>query len=85
MSQHPHLEMRSVCLPRHPAVAYLFLVRRRRASSRPTRAGPMLVTKIDIAPSNHHFQQILVLQRRYHTRSLSAEAQEGTIGNSYPD
>src|SRR5438876_43814 len=27
MSQRPHCETSSVCLPRHPAVAYLFLVR----------------------------------------------------------
>jgi len=26
-SQRPHLEISSVCLPRHPAVAYLILVR----------------------------------------------------------
>jgi hypothetical protein len=28
MSQRPHFEISSVCLPRHPAVAYLYLVRR---------------------------------------------------------
>jgi hypothetical protein len=27
MSQQPHMEMRSACLPRRPAVAYLCLVR----------------------------------------------------------
>jgi GNAT superfamily N-acetyltransferase len=31
--------------------------------------------KIDVASSDQHFEQILSLQRRYHTRSLSAEAQ----------
>jgi hypothetical protein len=31
-SQRPHFERRSACLPRHPAVAYLLLVRLPRAS-----------------------------------------------------
>src|SRR5262245_47837307 len=33
------------------------------------------MTKIDVASSDQHFQQILALQERYHTRYLSAEAQ----------
>ena len=28
MNQRPHIEMRSACLPRHPALVYLYLVKR---------------------------------------------------------
>jgi GNAT superfamily N-acetyltransferase len=49
------------------------------ASIRAIRRRSM--TKIDIASSDQHFEQILTLQRRYHTRhlSLEAQAQEGFV------
>ena len=32
--------------------------------------------KLDIASSDHHFEQILDLQRRYHTEALAPEVQQ---------
>src|SRR5262249_4486896 len=52
-----------------------FLVRLPRSAPSPTNSDPTPMTNIDVASSDQHFEQILALQRRYHTRSLSAEAQ----------
>lgn len=47
----------------------------------PAITVPTPMTKIDLASSNLHFEQILELQQRYHTASLSPEiqAQEGFV------